>query len=167
MRNELVKMVNKNEVLRKLLASWVDYQVIRGNSSSIPDEPDFAVFRSLPAETVTTNDIRVIEDKEYSSRLIMGAFQLDFYSDSQVKAEEMAHGMVEKIIFSKRNDLVRAGFGVSDYQIEVDDRTFIENSEFIYRYGFDVKINYRTITERENTPIEHIDITIGDENKEI
>ena len=159
-------MVNKNEVLRKLFASWVDYQVIRGNSSSIPEETDFAVFRPLPAETVTT-DIRVIEDKEYSSRLVMGAFQLDFYSDKQVKAEEMAHSMAEKIIFSKRNDLVRAGFGVSDYQIEVDDRTLIENSEFIYRYGFDIKINYRVITERENTPIKHINIQIGDENKEI
>lgn len=160
-------MVNKNEVLRKLFASWVDYQVIRGNSSSIPTEPDFAVFRPLPAETVTTNDIRVIDDKEYSSRLVMGAFQLDFYSDKQVKADKMAHSMAEKIIFSKRNELVRAGFGVSDYQIEVNDRTFIENSEFIYRYGFDIRINYRVITERENTPIEHINIQIGDESKEI
>ena len=160
-------MVNKNEVLRKLFASWVEYQVIRGNNSSIPDEPDFAVFRPLPAETVTINDIRAVEDKEYSSRLVMGAFQLDFYSNKQVKAEEMAHSMAEKIIFNKRNDLVRAGFGVSDYQIEVDDRTFIENSEFIYRYGFDIKINYRVITERENTPIEHINIQIGDESKEI
>ena len=160
-------MVNKNEVLRKLFASWVEYQVIRGNNSSIPDEPDFAVFRPLPAQTVTITDIRAVEDKEYSSRLVMGAFQLDFYSNKQVKAEEMAHSMAEKIIFNKRNDLVRAGFGVSDYQIEVDDRTFIENSEFIYRYGFDIKINYRVITERENTPIEHINIQIGDESKEI
>ena len=63
--------------------------------------------------------------------------------------------------------MIRAGFGLSDYQIDVEDRSLIENSEFIYRYGFDVNVNYKVINERDNTPIQHVNIIIGDENKEI
>ena len=159
--------INKNELFRKLIASWVDYQVIRGNNTAVPDESDFAVLRVLPAERQTANNIRTFDNKEYSSMSVYIVYQLDFYSNNQIKAEDMASNMAERLIFINRNDLIRAGFGLSDYQIDVEDRSLIENSEFIYRYGFDVNVNYKVINERDNTPIQHVNIIIGDENKEI
>ena len=61
-------------------------------------------------------------------------------------------------MFKKRHDLVRNGFGLSDDEIEIKDLTFLESSQYIYRFSFDVEMNWRESSERTRQLIKDVEV---------
>ena len=70
----------------------------------------------------------------------------------------MASKLLEFIVFKKRHDLVRNGFGLSDDDIEIKDLTFLESSQYIYRFSFDVEMNWRESSERTRQLIKDVEV---------
>ena len=155
----------KNEKLRKLLASFVNFQVIRDNY--VAKKPiECAVMHTISLNksayrTVETTDTQI---KEKALRLVIAYLQFDFYAPTQLRAEEMASELLEVIVFKKRHDLVRNGFGLSDDEIEIKDLTFLESSQYIYRFSFDVEMNWRESIERVRDLIKDVEVKTEVEN---
>lgn len=154
----------KNEVLRKLLASFVNFQVIRDDY--VAKKPkECAVMHTISLnksaystyKTVETTDTQI---KEKALRLVIAYLQFDFYAPTQSRAEEMANELLEVIVFKKRHDLIRNGFGLSDDEIEIKDLTFLEGSQYIYRFSFDVEMNWRETSERTRKLIKDIKVEV-------
>ena len=154
----------KNEVLRKLLASFVDFQVIRDNY--VAKKPtECAVMHTISLNKSAYSAYRTIETtdtqiKEKALRLVVAYLQYDFYALTQTRVEEMASELLEVIVFKKRHDLVRNGFGLSDDEIEIKDLTFLEGSQYIYRFSFDVEMNWRETSERTRKLIKDIKVEV-------
>ena len=152
----------KNEKLRKLLASFVDFQIIRDDY--IAKKPQkCAVMHTISLTKSAYSAYRTVETteesiKEQAMRLVFAYFQIDFYAPTQARAEEMASELLEVIVFKKRHDLVRNGFGLSDNEIEIKDLTFLEGSQYIYRFSFDVEMNWRETSERTRQLIKDVEI---------
>lgn len=163
--------MNKSEQLRELLSTFVDYQVIRANTNATIPFP-CCVFRSLPATKGTLSKVRQIDTNngkiiQQASQISEAIYQLDFYSTNQLEAELMAHNFLNLIIFNKRFELVRLGFGISSEFVNIEDRTFIENSKFIYRFGFDIEISSKEVITREMNRIESIEPIKYEEEQKI
>ena len=152
--------MNKNEKLRLLMASFVDFQVIRDDF--VAKKPaECAVMHTISLSKNAYSGVRVIEKtdeyvKEQTARLVEAYFQLDFYAATHKRAEEMAQSMLDVILFKNKYDFVRNGYGLTDDEIEVSDRTFIEGSQYIYRFGFDLQMNWRELSERTRYLIKDI-----------
>lgn len=152
----------KNEVLRKLLASFVDFQIIRDDY--VAKKPkECAVMHTISLNksaysayrTVETTDTQI---KEKALRLVIAYLQFDFYAPTQSRAEEMANELLEVIVFKKRHDLIRNGFGLSNNDIEIKDLTFLEGSQYIYRFSFDLEMNWREASERTRKLIKDVEV---------
>nr|DAM75649.1 MAG TPA: hypothetical protein [Caudoviricetes sp.] len=154
--------MNKNEKLRLLMAKFADYQVIRDDFvAKIPSE--CAVMHTISLTKNAYSGSRIIEKtddyiKEQTARLVEAYFQLDFYATTQKKAEEMAQAMADIILFKNRYDFVRNGFGLTSDNIEITDRTFLEGSQYVYRFGFDLQMNWRELSIRTRQLIKDIDV---------
>ena len=154
----------KNEILRKLLASFVNFQVIRDNY--VAKKPtECAVMHTISLTKSVYSAYRTVETteesiKEQATRLVYAYFQIDFYALTQARAEEMASELLEVIVFKKRHDIVRTGFGLSDDEIEIKDLTFLEGSQYIYRFSFDVEINWRETSERIRQLIKDVKVEV-------
>ena len=152
----------KNEALRKLLASFVNFQVIRDNY--VAKKPaECAVMHTISLTKSVYSAYRTVETKEDSikeqaTRLVFTYFQIDFYAPTQSRAEEMASELLEVIVFKKRHDLIRNGFGLSDDEIEIKYLTFLESSQYIYRFSFDVEMNWRESSERVRDLIKDVEV---------
>ena len=152
----------KNEVLRKLLASFVDFQIIRDDHMA-KKPSECAVMHTISLTKNAYSGSRIIEKtdnfiKEQTARLVEAYFQLDFYAATQKRAEEMAQAMADTILFKNRHDFVRNGFGLTSDNIEITDRTFLEGSQYVYRFGFDLQMNWRELSERTRQLIKDIDV---------
>ena len=158
----------KNEKLRKLLASFVDFQIIRDDY--VAKKPkECAVMHTISLNKSAYSAYRAFEAtdtyiKEKALRLVIAYFQIDFYASTQARAEEMASELLEVIVFKKRHDLIRNGFGLSDDEIEIKDLTFLESSQYIYRFSFDVEINWRETSERTRQLIKDVEVKTEVEN---
>lgn len=158
----------KNEQLRKLLASFVDFQIIRDDYiAKKPDE--FAIMHTISLTKNSISGSRVIKNDEekiteQTSRLVSAYFQIDCIARTQARSEEMASKLYDVIVFEKRSELIKNGFGLQSESIQISDRTFLEGSQYIYRFGFDVEISWREISERERILIKDIDYKIKEEN---
>lgn len=158
----------KNEQLRKLLASFVDFQIIRDDY--IAKKPnEFAIMHTISLTKNSISGSRVIKNDEekiieQTSRLVSAYFQIDCIAMTQARSEEMANKLYDVIVFGKRDELIRNGFGLQSESIQIADRTFLEGSQYIYRFGFDVEISWREISERERILIKDIDYKIKEEN---
>ena len=154
--------MNKNEKLRLLMAKFADYQVIRDDFvAKLPSE--CAVMHTISLTKNAYSGSRIIEKtddyiKEQTARLVEAYFQLDFYATTQKKAEEMAQAMADIILFKNRYDFVRNGFGLTSDNIEITDRTFLEGSQYVYRFGFDLQMNWRELSIRTRQLIKDIDV---------
>ena len=152
----------KNEKLRKLLASFVDFQIIRDDY--IAKKPqECAVMHTISMTKSVYSAYRTVETtedniKEQATRLVIAYFQIDFYAPTQARAEEMAGELLEVIVFKKRHELVRNGFGLSDDEIEIKDLTFLEGSQYIYRFSFDLEMNWREASERTRKLIKDVEV---------
>jgi len=154
----------KNEKLRKLLASFVDFQIIRDDYMAKKPK-ECAVMHTISLNksaysayrTVETTDTQI---KEKALRLVIAYLQFDFYAPTQARAEEMASELLEVIVFKKRHDLVRNGFGLSEDEIEIKDLTFLEGSQYIYRFSFDVEMNWRETSERIRQLIKDVKVEV-------
>ena len=154
----------KNEKLRKLLVSFVDFQIIRDDY--VAKKPkECAVMHTISLNKSAYSTYRTIETtdtqiKEKALRLVIAYLQFDFYAPTQARAEEMANELLEVIVFKKRHDLVRNGFGLSDDEIEIKDLTFLEGSQYIYRFSFDLEMNWRETSERTRKLIKDIKVEV-------
>ena len=152
----------KSEKLRKLLASFVDFQIIRDDY--VAKKPkECAVMHTISLNKSAYSAYRTIETtdtqiKEKALRLVIAYLQFDFYAPTQARAEEMANELLEVIVFKKRHDLVRNGFGLSDDEIEIKDLTFLESSQYIYRFSFDLEMNWREASERTRKLIKDVEV---------
>lgn len=154
----------KNEKLRKLLASFVDFQIIRDDHMA-KKPTECAVMHTISLTKSVYSAYRTVETtedsiKEQATRLVNAYFQIDFYAPTQARAEEMASELLEVIVFKKRHDIVRNGFGLSDDEIEIKDLTFLEGSQYIYRFSFDVEINWRETSERIRQLIKDVKVEV-------
>ena len=154
----------KNEKLRKLLASFVDFQIIRDDHMA-KKPTECAVMHTISLTKSVYSAYRTVETtegsiKEQATRLVFAYFQIDFYAPTQARAEEMAGELLEVIVFKKRHDIVRNGFGLSDDEIEIKDLTFLEGSQYIYRFSFDVEINWRETSERIRQLIKDVKVEV-------
>ena len=160
--------MDKIEEFRKLIVTLVDYQIIRGSNTSLPKENDFGVLRIIAEDELITNRTLYHEGKEVAHRGTIALIQLDFYSNNQLKAKMMAQDMSDILTFKSRNMLLNKGFGIKDDIVSLQERTLIENVEYVYRYGFDINIAFTRTIEREPAPrIEHIEAIANDEDIEI
>ena len=154
----------KNEKLRKLLASFVDFQIIRDDHMA-KKPSECAVMHTISLTKLAYSAYRTVETteeriKEQATRLVFAYFQIDFYAPTQARAEEMASELLEVIVFKKRHELVRNGFGLSDDEIEIKDLTFLEGSQYIYRFSFDVEMNWRETSERIRQLIKDVKVEV-------
>lgn len=154
----------KNEKLRKLLASFVDFQIIRDDHMA-KKPTECAVMHTISLTKSVYSAYRTVETtedniKEQATRLVNAYFQIDFYAPTQARAEEMASELLEVIVFKKRHELVRSGFGLSEDEIEIKDLTFLEGSQYIYRFSFDVEINWRETSERIRQLIKDVKVEV-------
>nr|DAX28556.1 MAG TPA: hypothetical protein [Caudoviricetes sp.] len=154
----------KNEKLRKLLASFVDFQIIRDDHMA-KKPSECAVMHTISKTKSAYSAYRTVETteesiKEQAMRLVFAYFQIGFYAPTQARAEEMAGELLEVIVFKKRHELVRNGFGLSDDEIEIKDLTFLESSQYIYRFSFDVEINWRETSERVRQLIKDVKVEV-------
>ena len=154
----------KNEKLRKLLASFVDFQIIRDDHMA-KKPSECAVMHTISQTKSVYSAYRTVETtedsiKEQATRLVIAYFQIDFYAPTQARAEEMASELLEVIVFKKRHELVRSGFGLSEDEIEIKDLTFLEGSQYIYRFSFDVEINWRETSERIRQLIKDVKVEV-------
>ena len=154
----------KNEKLRKLLASFVDFQIIRDDHMA-KKPSECAVMHTISLTKSAYSAYRTVETteesiKEQAMRLVFAYFQIDFYAPTQARAEEMASELLEVIVFKKRHELVRNGFGLSEDEIEIKDLTFLEGSQYIYRFSFDVEINWRETSERTRQLIKDVKVEV-------
>ena len=154
----------KNEKLRKLLASFVDFQIIRDDHMA-KKPSECAVMHTVSLTKSVYSAYRTVETtedsiKEQATRLVIAYFQIDFYAPTQARAEEMAGELLEVIVFKKRHELVRNGFGLSEDEIEIKDLTFLEGSQYIYRFSFDVEINWRETSERIRQLIKDVKVEV-------
>nr|DAN19486.1 MAG TPA: hypothetical protein [Caudoviricetes sp.] len=154
----------KNEKLRKLLASFVDFQIIRDDHMAKKPK-ECAVMHTISKTKSVYSAYRTVETtedniKEQATRLVIAYFQIDFYAPTQARAEEMASELLEVIVFKKRHNLVRNGFGLSDDEIEIKDLTFLEGSQYIYRFSFDVEMNWRETSERIRQLIKDVKVEV-------
>ena len=154
----------KNEKLRKLLASFVDFQIIRDDHMA-KKPSECAVMHTVSLNKSAYSAYRTIETtdteiKEKALRLVVAYFQIDFYAPTQARAEEMASKLLDVIVFEKRHELVRNGFGLSEDEIEIKDLTFLEGSQYIYRFSFDVEINWRETSERIRQLIKDVKVEV-------
>lgn len=154
----------KNEKLRKLLASFVDFQIIRDDHMA-KKPSECAVMHTVSLTKSAYSAYRTVETteesiKEQATRLVFTYFQIDFYAPTQARAEEMAGELLEVIVFKKRHELVRSGFGLSEDEIEIKDLTFLEGSQYIYRFSFDVEINWRETSERTRQLIKDVKVEV-------
>jgi hypothetical protein len=154
----------KNEKLRKLLASFVDFQIIRDDHMAKKPK-ECAVMHTISKTKSVYSAYRTVETtedniKEQATRLVIAYFQIDFYASTQARAEEMAGELLEVIVFKKRHELVRNGFGLSDDEIEIKDLTFLEGSQYIYRFSFDVEMNWRETSERIRELIKDVKVEV-------
>lgn len=154
----------KNEKLRKLLASFVDFQIIRDDHMA-KKPTECAVMHTISLTKSVYSAYGIVETtedniKEQATRLVNAYFQIDFYAPTQARAEEMASELLEVIVFKKRHDIVRNGFGLSDDEIEIKDLTFLEGSQYIYRFSFDVEINWRETSERIRQLIKDVKVEV-------
>lgn len=154
----------KNEKLRKLLASFVDFQIIRDDHMA-KKPSECAVMHTISLTKSAYSAYRTVETteesiKEQATRLVFAYFQIDFYAPTQARAEEMASELLEVIVFKKRHELVRNGFGLSEDEIEIKDLTFLEGSQYIYRFSFDVEMNWRETSERIRQLIKDVKVEV-------
>lgn len=154
----------KNEKLRKLLASFVDFQIIRDDHMA-KKPSECAVMHTISQTKSVYSAYRTVETtedsiKEQATRLVIAYFQIDFYAPTQARAEEMASELLEVIVFKKRHELVRSGFGLSEDEIEIKDLTFLEGSQYIYRFSFDVEMNWRETSERIRQLIKDVKVEV-------
>lgn len=154
----------KNEKLRKLLASFVDFQIIRDDHMA-KKPSECAVMHTISLTKSVYSAYRTVETtedniKEQATRLVIAYFQIDFYAPTQARAEEMASELLEVIVFKKRHDIVRSGFGLSEDEIEIKDLTFLEGSQYIYRFSFDVEMNWRETSERVRQLIKDVKVEV-------
>jgi hypothetical protein len=154
----------KNEKLRKLLASFVDFQIIRDDHMAKKPK-ECAVMHTISKTKSVYSAYRTVETmedniKEQATRLVIAYFQIDFYASTQARAEKMAGELLEVIVFKKRHELVRNGFGLSDDEIEIKDLTFLEGSQYIYRFSFDVEMNWRETSERIRELIKDVKVEV-------
>lgn len=154
----------KNEKLRKLLASFVDFQIIRDDHMA-KKPSECAVMHTISLTKSVYSAYRTVETteesiKEQATRLVYAYFQIDFYAPTQARAEEMASELLEIIVFKKRHDIVKNGFGLSDDEIEIKDLTFLEGSQYIYRFSFDVEMNWRETSERIRQLIKDVKVEV-------
>ena len=154
----------KNETLRKLLASFVDFQIIRDDHMA-KKPSECAVMHTISQTKSVYSAYRTVETtedsiKEQATRLVIAYFQIDFYAPTQARAEEMASELLEVIVFKKRHELVRSGFGLSEDEIEIKDLTFLEGSQYIYRFSFDVEMNWRETSERIRQLIKDVKVEV-------
>jgi len=154
----------KNEKLRKLLASFVDFQIIRDDHMA-KKPSECAVMHTISLTKSVYSAYRTVETteesiKEQATRLVYAYFQIDFYAPTQARAEEMAGELLEVIVFKKRHDIVRSGFGLSEDEIEIKDLTFLEGSQYIYRFSFDVEMNWRETSERIRQLIKDVKVEV-------
>lgn len=144
------------------MAKFADYQVIRDDF--VAKRPtECAVMHTISLTKNAYSGFRIIEKtddyiKEQTARLVEAYFQLDFYATTQKKAEEMAQTMADIILFKNRHDFVRNGFGLTSDNIEITDRTFLEGSQYVYRFGFDLQMNWRELSIRTRQLIKDIDV---------
>lgn len=154
----------KNEKLRKLLASFVDFQIIRDDHMA-KKPTECAVMHTISLTKSVYSAYRTVETtedsiKEQATRLVNAYFQIDFYAPTQARAEEMASELLEVIVFKKRHDIVKNGFGLSEDEIEIKDLTFLEGSQYIYRFSFDVEMNWRETSERIRQLIKDVKVEV-------
>ena len=89
----------KNEKLRKLLASFVDFQIIRDDHMA-KKPSECAVMHTISLTKSVYSAYRTVETtedniKEQATRLVIAYFQIDFYAPTQARAEEMASELLE------------------------------------------------------------------------
>ena len=160
--------MDRIDEFRKLLKSLIAYQLIRGNNKPLPKENEFGVLTTIGEDELITNRDKLVEGKEIAHRSTIALIQFDFYSDNQLKAKQMAQDMIDMLTFKSRNMLLNKGYGIKDDVVSLQDRTFINNVEYIYRYGFDINIAFtRTIEREPATRIDTINIKANNEDIEI
>ncbi len=147
--------LDRLEELRKLLNSFVDYQVILPHND-VKTPVKYAVLGIVNIDKSVFNTPRKIDNIKVTFLSVTALLQLDFYSKDQLEAQKMCIDMINKLIYINRKDLLRAGFGLKEKSIDFQNLTFIENSKYIYRFSFDVNITWNEEVARNVTIIEDV-----------
>ena len=160
--------MNKAEKLRLKIAEFVDFQVIRDDYvAEVPRE--CAVMQIISKDRSAYSGKRIIEKTdeyiiEQTARRVEAYLQFDCYAKTQERSEEMSDILLNKIIYENRYDLIRAGFGLSSDDMTVTDRTFLENKTYVYRFGFDIQMNWRELSERKRMLMKDVKVEVKEQN---
>ena len=122
----------------KIKAPSMPYAVIK----QIPSSEDRGVLRTRTRKDETTITETIVRRVELY-------LQIDMFATTNDSAYENACKLKENIYTILREKLNLEGFGVLEQRSsnDITDRTYLEQSYFVYRYGFDVIIDTkRTVT---------------------
>lgn len=134
------------ERFKKLLNANIDtYQIIIANPKVKAPPMPYAVIRQLPSvedrnllRLRTRKDINTIT--ESLTRRIELYIQFDVYAKTNDESYTIACNLKEQVYTILRQVLNLEGFGVIENRSSnnITDRTYLEQSDFIYRHGFDI-----------------------------
>ena len=149
------------ERLKKFLnANIVGFPIIIANPKIKAPPMPYAVIKQIPsAEDRGVLRTRTRKDETTITEIIVRRIELylqfDMYATTNDSAYENACKLKENIYTILRDKLNLEGFGVLEQRSsnDITDRTYLEQSDFVYRYGFDVIIDTkRTVTMDTEEP---------------
>lgn len=123
-----------HDSFRRMEKQVYPYIVLQLINASLDKKPAVKSVEDYDAENVK----RTVEYKNSMS--------IQFDAISKVKGDslEAAHASYEFIKTTARQDILKDGFGLQDNQSDIQDRGSYElNNDYIFRYGFDLVVNYR------------------------
>lgn len=162
------------ERLKKFLnANIIDYTIIIANPKVKAPNMPYVVLKQIPSAIDLNNFVlRTRKDEntitESIRRRIELYLQVDVYAKTNEEAYSICANFQEQIYTILRTPLNLEGFGVLEQRSsnDITDRTYLEQSDFVYRYGFDVVIDTNRVVTRDMPDVDTINLTDKDTNEQ-
>ena len=161
--------MSRQNDFRVFLNQICDYQIIPANSGRKPPEFPYITLQSIAEidtqvnniarETIDAGSISMVEEtfeKRFENNL-----QFDCFSNSEEEAIDIIQDFRDKILTIYRREINQEGFGIlEDTLTDVENRTGLEFDSQLYRFQFDLTIDYNKLINRQVANLTMITVTL-------
>ena len=165
--------VSKQNDFRVFLNQICDYQIIPANSGRRPPDFPYITLQSIAEidtqvnnitrETIDAGNISMVEEtfeKRFENNL-----QFDCFSDNEEEALETIQDLRNKLLTIYRREINNEGFGIlEDTLTDTENRSGLEHDSQLYRYQFDLTIDYNNLISRQVANLTMITVTVLNDN---
>lgn len=160
-------MTKLDEFIKILNDKIDEFIIIKANQNAKAPALPYATVFSLPSNPDMNKYVSRYKEikpdgwwiRENISRRVESTLQFDVYSKDREQANTYCMLLFEHIMTISRIDINLAGFGALESRaVSIDDRTYLEHDSNLFRFGFDVTIDYMTQVERYFQNVETVKI---------